>query len=63
MGRRDRERIERIKAGEEESIADKARKESKLSGTDITRMHSTGCNALQAMRTGDQIKVLSDSLH
>ncbi len=57
MGRRDRERRERISSGQEEP------RSRAVAEVDRARMRRTGYNALQAMGTGNQIKVLRDSLH
>ncbi len=57
MSKRDKERFEQtgkvFRNGELVNISEAERK----------RMHRAGYNALQAMGTGNQIKVLRDSLH
>ena len=53
MGRRDRERIKRILAGEETPIAIKARE----------RVVGAGVSAVKSLSLSNQIQFLADSLH
>ncbi len=58
MGRRDRERRERIQAGLEEPIAP----HRTVTEEDRNRIHKVGYSVLRAMNTSNQVKVLRESL-
>ena len=53
MGRRDRERVQRILEGKETPFANSVRE----------HMRSTGVAAIRASSTSNQVKFLADSLH
>lgn len=63
MGKKDRERFEQtgkvFRGGVMVSISEANR----ISDADRERIHQRGYNALQALNTSNQIKVLRDSLH
>lgn len=63
MGKRDRERFEQTGKVFRGGVLVDMSKANQISDEDRGRMRQRGYSALQAMDTGNQIKVLRDSLH